>query len=306
MSSIQLPGGFSVRTFQSPPPDFDPAKATDRERLAYGIPRCPIENPELVARWKRKLSRPYKMVRPEFRVRESRRTSLPSFLDKHGTQEFYNWAGAYVTPPSGTTFKWVESTWRFPQSYLPGGAQPNVEYFASTWIGIDGDNGSGDILQAGCDSDIEESGRSTPHQYNPWWEWFPAGSFWITNLTFSPGDEISLLICVTQDSTTSAGVFFGNNTTNTAAFFHATPPAGTTLVGNSAEWIVEALSSSIGFTLAKFDTVQFTDCNAGTVSGAAIQSGSAGLIDMIDSSNAVIASASLIGASDVQVKYTGP
>jgi hypothetical protein len=302
MSSIQLPGGFTVRTFQPPPPNFDPVKATDRERLVYGIPRCPIENPDAVARWTRKLSRPYKMIRPEFKPRDTRRKVRQNFLSTHGPQTSYNWAGAIVSPPPGTTFKWVESTWRFPQSYLPGGSQPNIEYFASTWIGMD----DGDILQAGCDSDVDKSGGSTPHQYNPWWEWYPAGSFWITNLTFSPGDEISLLICVTQDSTTSAAVFFGNNTKNTAAFFHATAPAGTTLLGNSAEWIVEALSSSIGFTLAKFDEVKFTDCYAGTVSGTAVQSGSAGLIDMIDSSKSVIAKASLAGSTEVDVTYTGP
>src|SRR5215469_11261872 len=208
MPSIQLPGGFGIHTFPTPPSDFDPIRATDRERLVFGIPRCPVENPELVARWTRKLSRPYKMIKPEFKPRASRRKKLPSFIGKHGPQEFYNWAGAFVTPPSGSNFKWVESTWRFPQSYLPGGAQQNVQYFASTWVGIDGDNGSGDILQAGCDSDVEGSGGSVPHQYNPWWEWFPAGSFWITNLTVSPGDELTLLICVTLGSTTSAAIFF--------------------------------------------------------------------------------------------------
>jgi hypothetical protein len=306
MATTLLPGGITLRTFQPPPPGFDPVKATERERLTYGYPRCPGEYPDLVARWTRKLSAPYKIIEPTFKPREMRRRRLPSFLGKHGPQTSDNWAGAFVTPAEGTTFKWVEATWRFPQSYLPGGAQDNVEYFASTWIGIDGDNGSGDILQAGCGSDVSTSGGAPQHQYNPWWEWFPAGSSWITSPTFSPGDEISLLICVTQGSTSSAGVFLSNNTTNTGGFFHATPPSGTQLVGNSAEWIVEALSSQIGFTLAKFDTVQFTDCNAGTVSGATVQSGSGGLIDMTNSAGSDIADASLIGATEVQVKYTGP
>jgi hypothetical protein len=200
----------------------------------------------------------------------------------------------------------VEATWRFPQSYLPGGAEDNVEYSASTWIGIDGDNGSGDIMQAGCDSDVQTTGGSPQHQYNPWWEWFPAGSFWITNLTFNPGDEISLLICITAGSTTSAAVFFSNNTTNTGGFFHATAPAGTSVAGSSAEWIVEALQSQIGFSLAKFDTVDFTDCNAGTQAGTTVQSGSGQLIDMTNGSGTVITNASLVGSTEVQVKYTGP
>ncbi len=176
----------------------------------------------------------------------------------------------------------------------------------STWIGIDGDNGTGDILQAGCDSDVETSGGAPQHQYNPWWEWFPAGSFWITNLSFAPGNEISLLICITQGSTTSAAVFLSNNTTNTGGFFHATAPSGTQVAGSSAEWIVEALLSQLGYTLARFDTVDFTDCNAGTQSGATVDSGSAQLINMVNGSGGVIAKSSLIGGTEVQVQYTGP
>jgi hypothetical protein len=306
MGTTKLPGGLTVRTFQPPPTGWDPDKASDRERTLFGYPRCPVEFPDLVSRWTRKLrDKPYKFIEPQFKPRVSRRKSLPRFPKEHGTQTSGNWAGAYVTPPEGTTFKWVESSWRFPQSYLPGGAQDNVEYFASTWIGIDGVNGSGDILQAGCDSDISTSGRAPQHQYNPWWEWWPAGSFWITNLTFSPGDEISLLICATQGDSASGAVFFSNNTTNTGGFFHATAPAGTNLLGDSAEWIVEALESQDGFTLAKFDTVDFTDCNAGTVNGKTVTSTAGQLIDMINSSNSVIADSSLIGSTEVQVKYTG-
>jgi len=306
MPTIPLKGGLTIRTFQAPPTDFDPAKATANELTLYGYPKCAAQFPDVTARWTAKLKKPgYKFIQPEFKERTPRNKTLPKFLGKaHGTQNFYNWAGAFVTPPAGAKFKWVESTWRFPQSYLPGGDQANIEYFASTWIGIDGDNSSGDIMQAGCDSDVFDQSGS-PHQYNPWWEWFPAGSYWITNLTFSPGDTISMLICIAADSTNSAVVFFNNETKNTGAYFQAMAPAGTNLVGDSAEWIVEALTDD-GFRLAKFDTVTFTDCNAGTVSGVTVQSGSGELIDMLGSNNAEIAQSTLIGSTEVQVKYTGP
>jgi hypothetical protein len=307
MPTIALQGGLNIRTFTPPPTDFDPAKATPNELTLYGYPKCAAQFPDITARWTAKLKQPgFKFVTPEFKSKPPRQTRLPKFLgQQHGTQEFANWAGVFVTPPSGQKFKWVEGTWRFPQSYLPGGAQSNVEYFASTWIGIDGDNGSGDIMQAGCDSDVTDSSGS-PHQYNPWWEWFPAGSFWITNLTFSPGDTISMLICIAADSTNSAGVFFNNETKNTGAYFQATAPSGTNIVGDSAEWIMEALTDDNGFRLARFDTVVFSDCNAGTVSGTTVQSGSGGLIDMTGANGKVIAKSSLDGSTEVEIQYTGP
>ena len=306
MATTVLPGGLSVRTFTPPPAGWDPEKASDRERLQYGYPRCPVEFPELVERWTRKLNKPYTFIQPEFAPRERPNIRLRNGVSRHGAETSYNWAGVYVTPAEGTTFKWVEATWRFPQSYLPGNAEDNVQYSASTWIGIDGENGSGDIMQAGCDSDIQTTGGSPQHQYNPWWEWWPAGSFWITNLSFSPGDEISVLICITAGSTTSAAVFISNNTSNTGGFFHATAPAGTNILGSSAEWIVEALQTQIGYSLAKFDTVDFTDCNAGTQAGGTVQSGSGELIHMISSPGHVIAHTSVVGSTEVQIQYVGP
>jgi hypothetical protein len=306
MATIALPGGLSVRTFPAPPVGWDPEKASDRERMQFGYPRCPVEFPGLVERWTRKLSENYTFIQPEFAPRKRPSKRLQRLLGDHGLEYSGNWSGCYVVPPEGTTFKWIEATWKFPESNLPGGAQDNVEYSASTWIGIDGDNGSGDIMQAGCDADVQTTGGSPQHQYNPWWEWYPAGSFWITNLSFKPGDEISLLICITAGSTNSAAVFFSNNTTNTGGFFHATAPAGTSILGSSAEWIVEALGTQIGYALAKFDTVEFTDCHAGTQAGTTVESGSGQLIDMTNGTGMVITNASVIGQTSVQVTYTGP
>jgi len=56
MGKTVLPGGIAVHTFPPPPPGLDPAKATDRERAFYGYPRCPVEFPDLVERWTRKIA----------------------------------------------------------------------------------------------------------------------------------------------------------------------------------------------------------------------------------------------------------
>ncbi|RDJ93702.1 hypothetical protein B4Q13_20145, partial [Lacticaseibacillus rhamnosus] len=107
--------------------------------------------------------------------------------------------------------------------------------------GIDGD-GSGDVLQGGCDSDVMTSGGNITRELKPWWEWYPADSFWISNFPVAQGDTLNVLICVDANSTTSAQIYFYNLTSLMGTSFTATAPQGTSLVGDTAEWIVERLS----------------------------------------------------------------
>jgi hypothetical protein len=191
-----------------------------------------------------------------------------------------------------------------PNSSPPPGAVDGIWYSASTWIGIDGDDGSGDVLQAGCDADVIISGGVVQHQFNPWWEWYPAGSQWISTMLVSPGDELTCLICVQAGSGTNASIFLGNVTTGVGHFFSATAPTGTTLQGNCAEWIVEALEIDTNAPeLAQYTTVEFTECNAGTVAGATVHADSGNTINMVDGNRAVISEGAILGPTQVQVQY---
>ena len=312
MPAKMLAHGVKVRTFPLPPPDFDPAKASNRERARYGIPRCPVEFPELAERLERRFRRrPFHIVKPIFRPMDYKRHHLirkrqlrALRAKQHGPETTTIWSGGIVFPPPGDTMKWVEGTWIMPNSSPPAGAQDGVWYSASTWIGIDGDDGSGDVLQAGCDADVMTSGGVVQHQFNPWWEWYPAGSFWISTIPVSPGDELTCLICVQSGSTTQASIFLGNVTTSVGSFFAATAPGGTNLRGNCAEWIVEALEIDTSTPeLAQYTTVEFTECNAGTVGGVSIQSGSGNTINMVDGGGSVISEGQLVGSTQVQVSY---
>jgi Peptidase A4 family len=94
-------------------------------------------------------------------------------------------------------------------------------------------------------------------QIYAWWEWFPADEVAITNLPVSAGDTMYCLICV--NSTTTATVYISNQSTGVLTRFSITAPNGTTLVGNSAEWIVErptvngALTSLADYKVDYFD-----------------------------------------------------
>ena len=138
-----------------------------------------------------------RLVEPAFKQRDVRTKKLPGFTPGHGTETYDNWSGGVTFPASGDKIWCVNATWNIPKPSLPAGAQSGILYTASTWIGIDGDDGSGDIMQAGCDADVSISGGDTQYQFNPWWEWFPAGSFWITNIPAAAGDKFTCFIqCV--------------------------------------------------------------------------------------------------------------
>jgi hypothetical protein len=253
------------------------------------------------------MSRGVRFIEPQFRAMPYKRRRLPqATAAKHGVENTDIWSGAVVHAPAGDSFRWVEGTWTVPNAYPPGNAQDFVWYSASTWVGIDGIDGSGDVLQAGCDSDVMRFFGLTSRQLNPWWEWFPAGSFWISNFTISQGDTVNCLICVTAGLKTEATIYLYNLTSNIAAHFMATAPKGTSLVGNSAEWIVERLEIDTNTPeLAQYGEVYFSEANAGTANAKLLQGGTGNTINMVDSGN-VISEGIIQNASVVEVKYTGP
>jgi hypothetical protein len=308
MPVMNLPNGGTIRTFPMPPSGFDPLKADDRSLARYGFPRRPLDS-RMVARWEAVLSRPIRLVEPRFRAMPYKRRRLPDLMlcGAHSVETTGIWSGAVVHAPQGDSFKWVEGTWTVPNAYPPVGAQDGVWYSASTWVGIDGIDGSGDVLQAGCDSNVMTSGGSLQRQLNPWWEWWPGGSYWITTLAVSQGDTLNCLICVAEGSTTQAEIFLYNVTNNIAASFLATAPSGTSLIGNTAEWIVERLEIDTNVPeLARYGDVYFDEANAGTVAGATLQPGSGNTINMVDENNQVISQGVIETSTLVQVKYAGP
>lgn len=307
MSASELPGGVTVRTFSPPPDGFDPVKADDKALLAYGYPSRP-QDPELLERWERVLSGQVRLIQPTFRSMPYKRRRLPKVTAEavHGTEDTDIWSGAVVHAPKGDRFRWVEGEWTVPNAFPPPGAIEGVWYSASTWIGIDGIDGSGDVLQAGCDSDVMTSGGAIQRQLNPWWEWFPAGSFWISNLPVAQGDTMDGLICVDAGSVTSATIFLLNVTSGVGASFRATAPPGTSLAGNSAEWVVERLEIDTNSPeLARYGDVYFDSANAGTVADTLIRAGSGNTINMTDSGSTISTGLSETPTL-VQVRYTGP
>ena len=118
-------------------------------------------------------------------------------------------------------------------------------------------------------------------------------------------DELTSLICMHQGSTNQATIFLGNLTTKIGLWFQATAPAGVSLSGNCAEWIVEALAIDTPTPeLAIYGQgISFTDCNAGTVSGRSVDLSTGSTITMVDASDQPISQAFIENPTEVTVSY---
>ena len=263
--------GFRIRGFGPLPDGFDPATATARQLTAYRLPRRPDadKEPELRALWDRTMSRTKLWITPEFEHREhithgpaQKRRGRAVKHPELGTPVLTNatsgnWSGAATFAPTGKPYRFVGGQWTVPS--------PNTtadgSYYASEWVGIDGWNSS-DVLQAGTETQVTKFWIFTSTQVYTWWEWFPAGEVRIGNLPVVPGDVMYCLICA--DSTSHATVSFSNQSQGVGTRFEITPPAGTTLTGNVAEWIVERPSIN-GSTanLTDYAACYFDECIAG-------------------------------------------
>jgi hypothetical protein len=116
----------------------------------------------------------------------------------------------------------------------------NQEYYAASWIGIDGDGfpQSLDVCQAGVNCDVSRSGSSVTRTFYAWFEWFPGPETQIVNLPVNPGDTVDVVICTAGPGATEATVFFANLTSGMGTSFSFNAPDGTSLVGNCAEWVM--------------------------------------------------------------------
>jgi hypothetical protein len=274
--TVKTSKGFRIRTYEAPPPGFNPLTAAPSLLLRYGFPTRPDARttPQLLARWQAAFARPRTWITPEFREVKGKshgpakrpggraRVKLAQAGIANATST--NWSGSVALPPRGRTFGWIEGQWTVPNPHAPGLGS----FYASEWIGIDG-WGSGDVLQAGTETEIIDLGIFTVRQIYAWWEWFPAGEVAITNLSVSAGDVMYCLICV--NSTTTATVYITNQSTGVTTSFSISAPRGTSLVGNSAEWIVErpTVNGSVA-SLADYKVDYFDEGIAG-LSGAPFQ-----------------------------------
>jgi hypothetical protein len=122
-----------------------------------------------------------------------------------------------------------------------------------------------------------------------------------------------MLLCTPQGGgsgggagSTTATVYFTNRTTGASTSYNFSAPSGTKLVGNSAEWIVEAPTvGGAQSALADYGQVFFNVCEAYPVTGSAVNGGTGNNINLT-AGNSVVSQGALITSTVIECSYTGP
>lgn len=186
---------------------------------------------------------------------------------RNTVQSTTNWCGmSNVNPPSGHWTN-VEAIWTVPQISLRSGQTDADEPSIAQWVGIDGDDSCATgLIQGGTVSSINSDGSQSNYA---WWEFVPDALVSISNMEVSIGDQITGN--VTMTSTTSGIVELHNaNTGYDISVVISNGPGE--LCGDSAEWILEDLTSNGLVPFAEFPVNYFelasSTTSTGTVVGA--------------------------------------
>ncbi len=340
MSGTERDHGLDVvLDLELPPEGFSALTASEPELRSYGLPPRPDPNthPDLAALWDSFAARPLRFVRPplvpladhapsELRNYQER-LELPAdlpmkrdiiaglrqrgiplcwFLPATST----NWSGAVAYRPSTEPLVTVSGQWIVPsvsppQSAWNGKAYNDGTYKCAVWVGLDGWNGTKDVLQAGTTSEVDVSGgKVTGTSFFAWVEWF--GNLWIPESDFpvNPGDSILCTVCAPTFGNNFGVAIFLNQTTGQTAPYQIYPPPSTTLSGNVAEWIVEDPGDAAGvlYPFPNYGLTTFRNCSAGT-KNIGLNLTNACPLNLIDGTGKVISQGTIDSATSLTCNF---
>ena len=242
--ATSIPG---VQAFRSLPQDFDAETASNAQLLKFGLPPRPRQEdfPLLYQMWRSRVDAARHRVIPDLVQTNVRHR--PIKVDQQlqtqvngGVATSPNWSGYAIVGPNGQFLKWgseISGSFLEPAPGCDGSLAGDKHM--STWVGIDG-YGSPDVLQTGTEVDLicpAPFVSPTSVDHYAWYEWYPAYSIRINNVPVRPGDRVNVAVFTSDGS--HRFISFENVSTFQTYTLDMTPPTGTSLVGNSVEWVVE-------------------------------------------------------------------
>jgi hypothetical protein len=313
--AAETPDLHGISAVAGPPAGFDAVHASDSELAAFALPPRPdaLKTPDAYAKWVHAMSiRSTRMLAPlqatSIYHGPARETGTPraDAISNIATNTSSNWSGdvnlnKLTRYNASTSFYYILSDFVVPA--VSNATCDGTYDYSSQWDGIDGWN-SGDVLQAGTEADAYCSGGSTSLYYAAWIEWYPYSESRISGFAVSPGDD--MFIEVWDTSATVGYAYLENLSTGQTAEYELTPPSGTSLIGNSAEWIVErpGVNGSLA-TLADYTLDYHSSGAAYNFKYTQFLPGSATsfLVDMLNNSGSNVSNASLLGTGAVEYIY---
>ncbi len=250
--ATDMPG---VTTSAEPPAPFDPLGAGDEELEAYGFPPRPdrARNPAAYEQWGRALAAHPRRLAPMLQqtvVYHGPRVASARPATFNGATSS-NWSG-YAAETGATTWSNASLGTVAADFVVPAAAARTCNStweYSSVWVGLDG-YASSDVLQAGIEADALCVNGATQAYYTPWYEWYPNASIRVTNLAAAAGQ--SFYVHVWATTPTAGHAYIQNVSSNQSVSINFNAPTGTTLRGESAEWVLE--SPSVNGALATLPT----------------------------------------------------
>jgi len=302
-------------TIAAPPTGFNPLTASDQDLDYYGYPPRPdqVAAPKAFASWQKAMNASRKRIMPQLEV--TKNIAGPAKLKAGAVPPggsaatSSNWSGYVntngVTKYGSSSFYYVIADYNIPAVQQAFGACTGGWDYAVTWVGMDG-WGSGDVLQAGNETDAYCSGSTKSTYYSTWYEWYPNGWTRISSLPIVPGDE--LFVEVWNTSSTAGHAYLVNLSTDQYVTINFSAPSGTQLVGNSAEWIEErpGVNGSLA-TLSNYISEYFSDAYAYNFGYTAVDpaSSSSFPVTMLDNSGNAISYPTILGTNAIWVQDEG-
>lgn len=283
-----LPG---ATTIDAPAAGFNPLTASDEELAYNGFPPRPNANtePKAYASWAKAVSSAKTRIAPKLEQTDvfhgpanvkkaplnpttSESNNAQVALQPSNTLYSSNWSG-YVdfsgaTSYGASSYYFTVNDMVVPIAQQKPGTCSGGWAYGSEWNGIDG-WGSSDVLQAGVEFDAycALGGLVKSTYYSAWYEWYPYGEVRISSLPVAPGDDI--FVEVWHTSSTQGYAYLVNYTTGQSVEVGFTAASGHALIGNSAEFVVEAptvggsLATMVDYTMIPFwDSYAYTESYA--------------------------------------------
>lgn len=278
-----IPG---ISAFVPVSPQLDTSHMSQSQLIQYGLASPPKSErfPKDYQTWQRLVQAATHRIVPQLKsgnmyVGPAKRLSTAIPINRNGptSSTTDNWSGIVINDANNPFNQSSADVWgafTIPQTHdLPQNPCRNAPEFphAAYWVGIDGFGGN-DVLQAGASTDTLCSplmgGITSTFRYF-WIEWYPNPAIGVTNMPVSPGDVVVVEVFA-QESEGLYVLTLYDETSGMSVALKMTPPSGTSLQGNSVEWIAERPTVDNALTsLTNFGTIDWT----GLFASATSQSG---------------------------------